>query len=57
MVIMKHFETLRAARKYVKELPDNGARKPHIYRKISGMRNKGAKPFVVGTEIEWLNQY
>ena len=53
--IMRHFETRKKAKDYLKEQPSHLGL--HIYKKLKGHKNRGKKPFVVGSEIEWLNLY
>ena len=50
---MKHFKTKREAIKW-RNLNNKSAK---IFKKIKGMKNRVAKPFLVGNEFEWLNQY
>jgi hypothetical protein len=53
---MKHFETKKQASQYMKTSQTSHLSGVHIFKKIKGMRNM-KKPFVIGTEFEWLNQY
>jgi hypothetical protein len=50
---MKHFATKKEAMKHLNKKP--GFSNDKIWRKIKGQKNRVKKPFVVGTEIEWLN--
>jgi len=53
---MRHFETKKAARKYIATFPSwNYGLK--VFKKLKGHRNRIKKPFVVGSELEWLNLY
>lgn len=50
---MRHFATKKEAIKF----RDKYAPNHKIFKKIKGMKNRIKKPFLVGTEFEWLNQY
>jgi len=49
---MKHFETKAKAIKW----RDSNNKSAKIFKKIKGMKNRIKKPFLVGSEFEWLNQ-
>jgi hypothetical protein len=53
---MRHFENKKQAVKYRDEQRARG-NQFKIFRKLKGHRNRVKKPFVVGTELEWLNLY
>ena len=55
--MVRHFETKAKAKKFIE-----GERKKHktglrIYKKKKGHLNRVKKPFVVASEIQWLNLY
>jgi hypothetical protein len=52
--MVRHFATKKEAVKFWKE---KGSDSLHIFKKIKGIKNRIAKPFVVCTEFEWLNLY
>lgn len=52
---MRHFSTKKEAKKFIDEQCNNNGLK--IFKKIKGQRNRIKKPFVVGSEFEWLNLY
>ena len=52
---MRHFKTRAQAKKYLKE--NNHKYGLKIFKKLKGHRNRVKKPYVVGTELEWLNLY
>ena len=53
--MVRHFETKYKAKKFLaSKTYDYGLT---IYRKKKGHLNRGNKPFVVCTYIEWLNLY
>jgi hypothetical protein len=49
---MKHFATKKEAIKFRDE---NRNKTLKVFKKIKGHKNRIKKPFVVGTEFEWLN--
>jgi len=51
---MRHFETKKQALKFRDEQNRKGNHFK-VFRKLKGHKNKVKKPFVVGTEFEWLN--
>lgn len=51
---MRHFETKKQAKEFI-EKSNNSALK--IFKKKKGHKNRVKKPFVVGSEFEWLNLY
>lgn len=53
---MRHFKTKREAVKFRNEEKAKG-KQVRVFRKIKGHRNRKQKPFVVGTEFEFLNLY
>lgn len=55
--MVRHFETKKQARQYKAGLPPYERDFVRIYKKIKGHKNRGKKPFVVCSEIEWLNLY
>ena len=52
---MRHFETKPKAKKFRDETNGDGYPHMKIFKKIKGHKNRLKKPFVVGTEFEWLN--
>jgi hypothetical protein len=50
---MRHFETIKEARKW----RDQNAPRDRIFKKIKGQKNRLQKPFVVGSEMGFLNLY
>jgi len=48
---MRHFATKKEAVKF----RDSQAPTHKIFKKLKGHKNRVKKPFVVGTEIQWLN--
>jgi len=53
---MRHFATKKEAIKFRDEQNKFGSRFK-VFKKLKGHRNRIKKPFVVGSEIEWLNLY
>jgi len=53
---MRHFETKKESEKFC-ESQNKFSIKVHIFKKIKGHKNRIKKPFVVGSEIEWINLY
>ena len=55
---MRHFTTKKSAVKFRDEQRSkfNGSGLK-VFKKIKGQKNRIQKPFVVGTELEWLNLY
>ena len=51
---MKHFETRQKANAFLKLSPNHLGLK--IFKKRKGMKNRIKKPFLIGTEFQWLNQ-
>jgi len=51
---MKHFETKREAIKFRDEQNSKG-KNLKVFKKLKGHKNRIKKPFVVGTQLEWLN--
>ncbi len=49
---MKHFETRKQAKEFIKKSNSFGIK---IFKKKKGHKNRTKKPFVVGSEFEWLN--
>ena len=50
---MRHFKTRAEAIKW----RDSNNPNARIFRKIKGMRDRFKKPYLVGSQFEWLNQY
>lgn len=50
---MRHFATKKEAIKW----RDQNRPQHKIFKKLKGHKNRVKKPFVVGTELEWLNLY
>tara|TARA_B110000238_G_C15850568_1_gene320857 strand:- start:83 stop:235 length:153 start_codon:yes stop_codon:yes gene_type:complete len=50
---MRHFKTKFEAKKW----RDQKAPSDHIFKKIKGQKNRLQKPFVVGSEMGFLNLY
>lgn len=50
---MRHFKTRAEAKKW----RDQNAPRDRIFKKIKGQKNRLQKPFVVGSEIGFLNLY
>ena len=48
---MRHFDTKAKAIKW----RDNNAPRDGVWKKIKGQKNRSYKPFVVGSEMQWLN--
>ena len=48
---MRHFATKKEALKF----RNTYAKNHKIFRKLKGHKNRFKKPFVVGSEFEWLN--
>jgi len=53
---MRHFATKKEAVEFRDSLGDQ-MRVFRVFKKVKGMNNRIKKPFLVGTEFEWLNQY
>lgn len=51
---MRHFETKKQAIKFRDENKNRGFK---VFKKVKGQKNRIKKPFVVGSEFEWLNLY
>ena len=49
---MRHFETRKQAKKFIKESNNLSLK---IFKKKKGHKNRIKKPFVVGSFFEWLN--
>jgi len=54
---MRHFKTRKEANKFKDEKNKNFSSGVKVFKKIKGMKNRIKKPFLVGSYIEWLNQY
>jgi hypothetical protein len=54
LLVMRHFETKAKALKFRDEQRSRG-KNVKVFKKLKGHRNRLKKPFVVGTEFEWLN--
>lgn len=54
---MRHFETKAEAVDFRDQKKSSGLAGVQVFKKIRGQRNRFKKPFVVGTEMEWLNLY
>ena len=53
---MRHFATKKEAVKFRDtKHPNDSTIK--VFKKIKGHKNRVKKPFVVGSEFEWLNLY
>ena len=52
---MRHFATKKEAIKFRDE-KNRFSNTMKVFRKIKGMKNRVKKPFLVGSEFEWLNQ-
>jgi hypothetical protein len=52
--MVRHFETKAKAKKF-KDGKNSSVLK--IFKKLKGHKNRVKKPFVVCSEIEWLNLY
>lgn len=53
---MRHFETKKEAIDFAKAKNKIDQRiGTHVFRKLKGHKNRVKKPFVAGTEMEWLN--
>ena len=52
---MKHFATKKEALKFRDEKRAKGDNMIKVFKKIKGHKNRIKKPFVVGSELEWLN--
>ena len=50
---MRHFESRRKAKAW----RDKNEPSHEIFKKIKGHKNRVKKPFLVGTYLQWLNQY
>ena len=50
---MKHFKTKKEATKW----RDSQQPRAGVFKKIKGQKNRLLKPFVVGSEFEFLNLY
>ena len=50
---MRHFKTKKEAVKF----RDTHEPNHKIFKKIKGQKNRIQKPFLVGTDFQWLNQY
>jgi len=49
---MKHFTTRKEASDFRKSQNDDYIK---VFKKLKGHRNRIKKPFVVGSEFQWLN--
>ena len=54
--MVRHFKTLREARKFRENQVATG-KIVNTYKKIKGHKNRTSYPFVVCSEMEWLNLY
>lgn len=54
---MRHFATKKEAVSFCKKATEGNLKSIHVFKKHKGMKNRIKKPFVVGTELEFLNQY
>jgi hypothetical protein len=52
---MRHFKTKKEATTFRDERRKKGHSTEKVFKKIKGHKNRIQKPFVVGTEFEWLN--
>jgi hypothetical protein len=52
--IMKHFETRKEAVKFAEET-NRFHKSVSVFKKIKGHKNRIKKPFVVGSQMEFLN--
>lgn len=50
---MRHFATKKEAIKFTAKYSKHHAFK--VFKKLKGHRNRIKKPFVVGSEFEWMN--
>jgi|TARA_R110000744_G_scaffold156744_2_gene272463 hypothetical protein len=57
--MVRHFKTRLQAKKYKADQIKKGvsARSLVIRKKLKGHLNRKAKPFIVSSEMEWLNLY
>jgi len=51
---MRHFETKKEAQKFA-DSQNTFFKKVSVFKKIKGQNNRIKKPFVVGSEMEFLN--
>jgi len=51
---MRHFKTKKEAFKFRESIYRNDPT-IKVFKKLKGHRNRIKKPFVVGSEFEWLN--
>jgi|GEM_PF-6399707 len=54
---MRHFETKKLAIEHRDKQRAKGHNLVKVFKKLKGHKNRNKKPFVVGTEFEWLNLY
>lgn len=54
---MRHFATKKEATAFRDEQRAKGNRSQKVFKKLKGHKNRIKKPFVVGSEFEWLNLY
>ncbi len=52
---MRHFKTKKEARDFIKTMHPSLQRFMKVFKKLKGHKNRFKKPFVVGSEFEWLN--
>ena len=52
---MRHFKTKKEALKFRDEQRKFGHDSLRIFKKRKGQSNRINKPFMVGTELDWLN--
>lgn len=52
---MRHFKTKKEAITFKEEQSHKTGRPLKVFKKLKGHKNRVKKPFVVGTELEWLN--
>jgi hypothetical protein len=57
--MVRHFKTRLQAKKYKADQIKKGvsSRSLVIRKKLKGHLNRKAKPFIVSSEMEWLNLY
>lgn len=55
---MRHFATRKEAKKFIAEKNKQSQySNVKLFKKLKGHKNRIKKPFVVGSEFEWLNLY
>lgn len=54
--MVRHFATKSEANNFREKQVASG-KDVNTYKKLKGHKNRGTKPFVVCSEMEWLNLY